>query len=69
MQTLIFNTEEKTTVLLNGSAIDGPIVYRFENTSTVKVLGNFYEVMQRTNEGTVPVLRVPVSNTNMLIRK
>lgn len=69
MQTLIFNTEEKTTVLLNGSTITGTIIHQFENTPTVKVLGNFYEVMQKTEDGTVPVLRVPISNTNMLIKK
>jgi hypothetical protein len=45
----------------------------FDNVSTVKCsdLG-FYEIMRKTSEdstSTIPVLRVPIANTNMIIEK
>jgi hypothetical protein len=45
----------------------------FNNVSTVKMEGDgFYQVMQKTSEDTnsaIPVMRVPISNTNMIIEK
>lgn len=73
MQTLIFNTTTKRVQLLSGSRGDSKVLETFENVSTVKCseLG-FYEVMQKQNEETnssIPVMRSPISNTNMLIQK
>ena len=69
MQTLIFNTTEKTVKYRN----DKQEVTDYENVSTVRCseLG-FYEVMQKVDDETnssIPVFRAPISNTNMLIRK
>jgi hypothetical protein len=73
MQTLIFNTSTKRVQLLSGSRGDSKVLETFENVSTVKCseLG-YYEVMQKTNEETnssIPVMRLPISNTNMFIQK
>lgn len=73
MQTLIFNTTTKKVQLLSGSKGDSKILETFQNVSTVKCseLG-FYEVMQKTNEessSSLPIMRLPISNTNMLIEK
>jgi hypothetical protein len=73
MQTLIFNTSTKRVQLLSGSRGDSKVLETFENVSTVKCseLG-YYEVMQKTSEETnssIPVMRLPISNTNMFIQK
>lgn len=73
MQTLIFNTTTKNVQLLSGSKGDSKVLETFDNVSTVKCseLG-FYEVMQKQNDITttsIPVMRLPISNTNMLIEK
>jgi len=45
----------------------------FYNVSTVKIHdAGFYEIMQKTSEDTnsaIPVMRVPIANTNMIIEK
>jgi hypothetical protein len=71
-QKLIFNTTERTAVLKE--YLDGTeIVTTYENVPTVKAENGYYEVMQRVSEevnsGVIPVLRVPVANTNVLIKK
>ena len=73
MQTLIFNTTIKRVQLLSGSKGDSKVLETFDNVSTVKCseLG-FYEVMQKAESQSVtsiPVMRLPISNTNMLIEK
>jgi len=73
MQTLIFNTTIKRVQLLSGSRGESQVVETFDNVSTVKCsdLG-FYKVMQKTDENSsssFPVMRLPISNTNMLIVK
>ena len=73
MQTLIFNTATKKVKLLSGSQGESQVLETFDNVSTVKCseLG-FYEVMQKQNDITttsIPVMRLPISNTNMLIEK
>lgn len=68
MQTLIFYTTEKRVVLSSG-IVTGDILIKFDNVPTVKILTGYYEVMQKTELATIPVLRVPISNTNMLIQK
>ena len=73
MQTLTFNTTTKQVYLLTGERGHSNVAESFDNVSTVKCsdLG-FYEVMQRPSEdsiSTIPVLRVPIANTNMIIEK
>ena len=70
MQTLVFNTTEKTITLTAGHRGQSTIIQKMENVMTVKCseLG-FYEVMQKPNQDSnaVPVMRLPISNTNMFI--
>lgn len=73
MQTITFNTTTKKVVLLSGHRGDSKILETIENVSTVKCseLG-FYEIMQRLDPDSVtaiPVMRLPISNTNMFITK
>jgi len=72
MQTLIFNTTEKTIEVNEG----GIVLYNLENITTVKPLDGYYEVMQRVDSdtsplgySTIPVLRLPICATNMQIIK
>jgi len=78
MQTLIFNTSEKTTTLYNGLSIDKELIiseYSFIDISTVSVREGYYEFMQKKEINTatsgrysvVPVARLPISQTNMII--
>lgn len=70
MQSLTFNTKLKTIVLKDGRREDSTIIETMDNISTVKCseLG-FYEVMQKSNENSnaLPVMRLPIANTNMFI--
>jgi hypothetical protein len=73
MQTLTFNTTTKTVRLLNGPVGSSDTIKFYENVSTVRCseLG-FYEVMQKESEessSSLPVMRLPISNTNMIIIK
>jgi hypothetical protein len=70
MQSLIFNTKSKTIVLTDGRRGDSTIIETMDNVSTVKVAPEgFYEVMQKPNENSnaLPVMRLPIANTNMFI--
>ena len=69
MQTLTFNSTTKKVQLLSGSRESGMLLETFDNVPTVKVENGYYEVMQIQGEQKVPVLRVPMANTNMLIQK
>ena len=72
MQTLTFNTTTKQVTLLDGPRGSSMITETFSNVSTVKIEDGFYQVMQKTSEDTnssIPVMRVPISNTNMIIEK
>jgi hypothetical protein len=82
MQTLVFNTTTKKVVLLSGRRGDSSILETFDNVSTVKCLeSGFYEIMQKQDEesnnkfinkgsfSSIPVMRVPIANTNMIIEK
>jgi hypothetical protein len=71
MQTLMFNSTIKRVQLWQGSRVDSKLIETFDNVPTVKVENGYYEVMQKSEEtnGVVPVLRVPMANTNMLIQK
>jgi hypothetical protein len=69
MQTLTFNSTTKKVQLLSGSREPGMLLETFDNVPTVKVENGYYEVMQIQGEQKVPVLRVPMANTNMLIQR
>jgi hypothetical protein len=72
MQTLTFNTTTKQVKLLDGPRGSSVVTETFNNVSTVKIEDGFYQVMQKTNEDTnsaIPVMRVPIANTNMIIEK
>ena len=73
MQTLTFNTTTKQVQLLNSERDNSKVLESFNNVSTVKCSDfGFYEVMQKLSEDSisaVPVLRVPIANTNMIIIK
>jgi hypothetical protein len=67
MQLLEFNSTDKTAVLKN--EFGGAEIIYFKDVPTVKVENGYYEVMQKTETGVIPVLRVSIDNTNMLILK
>lgn len=69
-QLLVFNTTKKTAALSSGFGVGDELVI-FNNVPTVKIENGYYEVMQKSGDtgGVVPVLRVPMANTNMLIQK
>jgi hypothetical protein len=73
MQTLVFNTTTKKVVLLSGRRGDSSILETFDNVSTVKCLeSGIYEIMRKQDEesnSSIPVMRVPIANTNMIIEK
>ena len=72
MQTLTFNTTTKQVKLLDGPRGSSVVTEIFSNVSTVKIEDGFYQVMQKTSEDTnssIPVMRVPIANTNMIIEK
>ena len=73
MQTLTFNTTTKQVQLLNSERDNSKVIESFNNVSTVKCSDfGFYEVMQKLSEDSisaVPVMRVPIANTNMIIIK
>ena len=71
MQTIVFNTAKKQIKLLDGPREQSKVLETFENVSTVRVEVNYYEVMQKTSidEDTksFPVMRVSITNTNMIL--
>ena len=70
LQTMVFNTTTKSVKVTEGALEDSKILFQFENVPTVKVLDSLYEVMQKDEfEKSSPVLRLPISNTNMVIKK
>ena len=73
MQTLTFNTTTKQVQLKISERDSSIVIESFNNVSTVKCSEfGFYEVMQKLSEDSisaVPVMRVPIANTNMIITK
>jgi len=60
MQTLVFNTKDKTIQLSAGYRGNSTIVEQKQNVTTVKVSPEgFYEVMQKPNQysNAIPVIR------------
>lgn len=69
MQLLVFNSTEKFAILYRDESRIEEIA-KFQGVPTVKILEGFYEVIQRDeSDKNYPVLRVPISNTNMLINR
>ena len=70
MQTLVFNTTTKTIKLYEGLSGSGLTLMELSNIPTVKVMEGYYEVRQTDEmEKQIPVLRLPIANTNMIIKK
>jgi len=70
MQTLVFNTTTKTVKIYEGSPEKSEILYQLDSIPTVKVMEQHYEIMQKDEfEKSLPVLRLPISATNMVIKK
>ena len=70
MQTLIFNTTDKTVNVYSGQVGKSELIFQFDNVPTVKVQEGYYEVMQKgDDERSIPILRLPISGTNMRIMK
>ena len=70
MQTLIFNTTDKTVNVYSGQVGKSELIFQFDNVPTVKVQEGYYEVMQKgDDERSIPILRLPIQATNMRIVK
>ena len=71
MQTLVFNTTDKTVNVYSGQVSESDLIFQFENVLTDKIYeSGFYEVIQKDNEGMgMPILRLPICSTNMRIVK
>ena len=70
MQTLVFNTTTKEIKLYKEAAEKSEIVISLSNVPTVKVLDSYYEVYQKDEfEKQLPVLRLGIQSTNMIIKK
>lgn len=69
MQTLVFNTVNKTIKVYADHAEMSQILYDINHVSTVRIDSGFYEIMEKHSDGfTKPVLRLPISNTIMLLQ-
>jgi hypothetical protein len=70
MQTLVFNTTDKTVEVYSGQAEQSELIFQFDNVPTVKVQEGYYEVMQKGDDDRpIPILRLPIQATNMRIMK
>lgn len=71
MQLLVFRTITKTTTLYVSSDDKSTIPsFSFDNVSTVAIRDNgYYEIMVKKGQSSnaIPVARLPIANTNMLI--
>lgn len=71
MQTLLFNTTSKEVKLFSEILYESKLLLTFTDVPTVRMSDGYYEVMKRDefNNRNIPVLRVPISATNMVIEK
>jgi hypothetical protein len=70
MQTLVFNTTTKEVKLYEGWKHKSQILETFTEVPTVRITEGYYEVMKKYDDTkNIPVLRVPILNTNMVIEK
>lgn len=69
MQTLVFNTSDKTVSLYSDETLSRIIDnFSFDEVVTVAVREqSYYEVMKKSTRSTIPVARLPIFNTNMII--
>jgi hypothetical protein len=68
MQKLVFNTTTKTVEII----FENGLIKNYNDVPTVKVREEgFYEVMQKDEfeDKNFPVFRLPISNTNMEIKR
>lgn len=71
MQTLIFDTVEKTAHLYVGEPTLTPVIFSYDRVTTVRIsTDGYYEAMQKSliGDSVLPVARFPICNTNMLIK-
>jgi len=71
MQTLLFNTTKKEVKLFSDNPHTSKMVFMFTDIPTVRMCDGYYEVMKidELSDKNIPVLRVPIHATNMLIEK
>jgi hypothetical protein len=70
MQTLVFNTTTKEVKLYQDKKQQSELLEMFTEVPTVRIAEGYYEVMKKFDDTkNIPVLRVPISNTNMVIEK
>jgi hypothetical protein len=72
MQTLLFNTTNKEIKLFDSSLHESKLLFMFTDIPTVRMSSDgYYEVMKKDelNDRNIPVLRVPIANTNMVIER
>ena len=67
MQTLVFNTTTKTVQI----TLESGEIKNFEDVPTVAITDGFYEVRQTDmmEDKRYPVLRLPIANTIMEIKR
>lgn len=67
MQTLVFNTTTKTAEV----TFEDGSTKKYEDIPTVAVQDHFYEIRQTDmmEDKRYPVLRLPIANTNMEIKR
>jgi hypothetical protein len=71
MQTLVFNSTEKTVEIFPDMALKNPYL-KYDNVPTVRPKDGYYEVIRKDNLDDAvayPVARFPISGTNMIIEK
>jgi hypothetical protein len=71
MQTLLFNTTNKEVKLFSEILHESKMLFMFTDVPTVRMSDGYYEVMKKDelNDRNIPVLRVPISATNMVIER
>ena len=70
MQTLVFNSTTRTIYVYDDTEFKGKRIYEMDNIPTVQVFDQYYEVRQLNEKGVqIPVLRLPIANTIMVIKK
>jgi hypothetical protein len=69
-QTLVFNTTTKFVKVYAETPDSSQIIYAYDNVPTVGIRPEgYYEVMQKDEDKSYPVLRLPIATTNMQIVK
>jgi hypothetical protein len=68
-QTLVFNTTTKTVKVYAEHSDNSRVIHSYNEVPTVGLRDDYYEVMQKEDEKSFPVLRVPIANTNMVIER